>query len=187
MILLRHGQSQFNVVYSATRVDPGIEDPALTPDGERQAVEASDRLKSLDLRRIAVSPYRRTLHTAHIIAEALGLPVSVEPLIREHASFTCDIGTPTSELRRLWPAFEFGELPEVWWPQQGESDAEVQVRCEHFRETTALSADWSHLLVVSHWGFIRGLTGAELANGAMLRFDPVSTATTVVVSAARAC
>ena len=27
MILLRHGQSEFNVVYGVTRVDPGIEDP----------------------------------------------------------------------------------------------------------------------------------------------------------------
>ena len=187
MILLRHGQSQFNVHFSVTRVDPGIEDPELTPDGERQAGEAGDRLGALDVRRIVASPYRRTLHTAHIIAEALGLPVSVEPLIREHAVFTCDIGTPTSELRRRWPGFDFADLPEIWWPRLGENEAEVRVRCEHFRRTAAVLADWPHLLVVSHWGFIRGLTGAELANGAMMRFDPVSTGTTMVVSPARAC
>jgi broad specificity phosphatase PhoE len=187
MILLRHGQSQFNVHYGATRVDPGIEDPALTSHGERQAAEAGDRLEALEVRRIVASPYRRTLHTAHIIAEARGLPVSVEPLIREHAVFTCDIGTPTSELRRRWPGIDFADLPEIWWPRLGESEAEVRVRCEHFRRTAAMSTDWPHLLVVTHWGFIRGLTGEELANGAMLRFDPVSADTSVVVGQVRAC
>jgi len=187
MILLRHGQSQFNVAFAATRTDPGIEDPVLTPDGERQAAAAGAQLNGLDLRRVVASPYRRTLHTAQIIAEALGLPVSVEPIIREHATFTCDIGTATSALRRRWPAFDFGDLPEVWWPRLGESEAEVRARCQDFRSASALLADWPHVLVVSHWGFIRGLTGEELANGAMLRFDPVTVATTMVVSAARAC
>ncbi len=187
MILMRHGQSEFNVVYSTTRVDPGIEDPVLTPAGEQQAAEAGDRLGAIGLRRIVASPYKRTLRTAEIVAEALGLPVSIEPLVREHAVFSCDIGTPASELRRRWPGFDFGGLPETWWPRLGESDAEVQVRCEHFRQSAAVLADWSHLLVVTHWGFIRGLTGEEVANGTTLHFDPVSTATRAVVSPARAC
>ena len=34
MFLLRHGQSYFNLHMSRTRVDPGIEDPELTPLGE---------------------------------------------------------------------------------------------------------------------------------------------------------
>lgn len=187
MILMRHGQSEFNVVYSTTRVDPGIEDPVLTSAGEQQAAEAGDRLGAIDLRRIVASPYKRTLHTAQIVAEALELPVSVEPLVREHAAFSCDIGTPASELRRQWPSFDFGDLPETWWPRLGESDGEVQARCEHFRQSATVLADWSHLLVVTHWGFIRGLTGEEVANGATLRFDPVSTDTRAVVSPARAC
>jgi broad specificity phosphatase PhoE len=187
MILLRHGQSQFNAAFAVTRADPGIEDPMLTPDGELQAQDAGAQLNGMDLRRVVASPYTRTLHTAQIIAEALGLPVSVEPMIREHAHFTCDIGTATSELRRRWPDFDFGDLPEVWWPRLGESEAEVRARCEDFRIASAVLADWPHVLVVTHWGFIRGLTGEELANGAMLRFDPVTAAATAVVRAARAC
>lgn len=187
MILLRHGQSQFNEVYSVTREDPGIEDPALTPAGRQQAAAAGDRLAALGLRRIVASPYTRTLHTAQIVAEALGLPVSVEPLVREHAFFTCDIGSPASELRRRWPGFDFRDLPEVWWPRLGESDTEVQARCEQFRHAAAVLADWSHLLVVTHWGFIRGLTGEELANGASVRFDPVSIDTRAVVRPRPAC
>ena len=187
MILLRHGQSQFNEAFAVTREDPGIEDPVLTPAGRQQAAAAGDRLAALDIRRVVASPYTRTLHTAEIVAEVFGLPVSVEPLVREHAFFTCDIGTPASELRRRWPNFDFRDLPEVWWPSLGESDSEVQARCERFRQATAVLTDWSHLLVVTHWGFIRGLTGAELANGASLHFDPVSADTKEVVSPRRAC
>jgi len=186
MILLRHGESQFNEAFAITREDPGIEDPALTPAGQEQAA-AGERLAALDLRLIVASPYTRTLHTAEIVAKALALPVSVEPLVREHAFFTCDIGTPASELRRRWPNFDFRDLPEVWWPRLAERDTEVLARCEQFRRATAVLADWSHLLVVTHWGFIRGLTGAELSNGASLRFDPVSADSKEVVRPCRAC
>ena len=187
MILLRHAQSEFNAAFSTTRIDPGIEDPRLTPQGERQAAEAGARLGGLALRRVVASPYTRTLHTAHIIAEVLGLPVSVDPLIREHAAFVCDIGTATSELRRRWPRCEFGDLPEVWWPEGGESESDVRTRCEAFRRASAGLGDWPHILVVSHWGFIRGLTGQELSTGDMIRYDPVRTATTVVVSEVGPC
>ena len=43
MFLLRHGQSYFNLHMSETRVDPGIEDPELTPLGESQAAAAANR------------------------------------------------------------------------------------------------------------------------------------------------
>jgi hypothetical protein len=31
--------------------------------------------------------------------------------------------------------------------------------------------DWRHVLVVTHWGFIRGLTGHEVTNAAILSYD----------------
>ena len=112
---------------------------------------------------------------------------ALEPLVREHAVFSCDVGTPTSRLRRQWPDFDFGDLPEVWWPQEDETEADVLGRCERFRRSAARMPDWTDILVVSHWGFIRGLTGAELANGAMLRFDPMNAEASAVVDPARSC
>jgi len=44
VILIRHGQSHFNVVFNETRVDPGIVDPGLTEEGERQAAAAAQAL-----------------------------------------------------------------------------------------------------------------------------------------------
>lgn len=40
------------------------------------------------------SPYARALETAGIIAEHLGFPITVDPLIAERFSFICDIGSP---------------------------------------------------------------------------------------------
>lgn len=172
MILLRHGQSHFNVHFAKTRVDPGIIDPRLTEEGERQAREAGQRLAGCGIRRIVASPYWRTLHTAEIIAEVLDLPVTIEPLVRERYSFVCDIGSHRSELLRRWPHFAFGELPERWWPDAEESEEALAQRCRRYREALIAARDWEGLLVVSHWGFIRGLTGESVTNCQHLVFDP---------------
>ncbi|MEO3427833.1 histidine phosphatase family protein [Pelagibius sp. CAU 1746] len=173
MILVRHGQSHFNVHFAKTRIDPGIVDPRLTEEGERQARAAGESLANCGVRRIVASPYWRTLHTAEIIAEALGLPVSIDPRVRERYSFSCDVGSHRAELARRWPRFSFGDLPERWWPEDEESETALAERCRGFRDSHLAENAWDGLLVVSHWGFIRGLTGEAVGNGVALRFDPV--------------
>ena len=64
MILLRHGQSQFNLHFTATRKDPGIPDPHLTEEGAAQALAAAEALAAEDIRQVVVSPYTRALQTA---------------------------------------------------------------------------------------------------------------------------
>jgi broad specificity phosphatase PhoE len=173
MILIRHGQSHFNVHYGATRQDPGIVDPGLTEDGVAQAQTAAQDLARHDISRIIASPYSRTLQTANIIAAELDLVITVETLVRERAYFTCDIGSPRSQLSTEWPDLEFGDLPERWWPSS-ESEDELLGRCQRFRTTMAATTDWSRVLVVTHWGFIRGLTGQEVQNAAIVTFDPTT-------------
>ncbi len=173
MILIRHGQSHFNVHFGATRQDPGIVDAGLTEDGMAQAQTASRELARHDIRKIIASPYSRTLQTAEIISAELDLAITVEALVRERAYFTCDIGSPRSQLSTRWPDIEFGDLPEKWWPNW-ESEDELLGRCRRFRAAVRETADWSHVLVVTHWGFIRGLTGQEIQNAAILPFDPTA-------------
>ncbi len=170
MILVRHAQSHFNLHFGATRQDPGIVDAGLTETGIEQARAACEVLARHDIRRILASPYTRTLETTEIILEKLDLPVTIEPLVREQAHFTCDIGSPRSQLSGRWPAFDFGDLPERWWPER-ETEAELLARCNSFRATMAEVDDWRYVLIVTHWGFIRGLTGQEVANATVLSFD----------------
>jgi broad specificity phosphatase PhoE len=117
MILIRHGQTEFNRVFSVTRRDPGIRDPHLTDLGRRQAAAVARGFRPWSLRRLITSPYARALETAGIIAEHLDLPITVEPLITERFFFTCDIGSPLAELRARWPNVVFDRLRDPWWPQ----------------------------------------------------------------------
>jgi len=172
MILLRHGQSVFNLHFTATRRDPGIPDPPLTPLGRQQAERAAEELPRLArIRRIVASPYTRALQTAEPIARRLGLPVEVQPLVRERYAFSCDIGTPASELRRRFPQHCLDHLPEVWWPDREEPEHHVLRRAEAFRGEMAALPDWEETLVVSHWGFILAMTGESVTNGSWLRCD----------------
>ena len=70
MILLRHGQSEFNLLFTATRRDPGIVDPQLTELGHAQVTQAVRGLAGEGITRIITSPYTRTLQTAAPIARA---------------------------------------------------------------------------------------------------------------------
>jgi len=171
MILVRHGESEWNVLFSRTRIDPDIPDPPLTAEGRLQAAAVAATLRPLGLERVLASPYRRALQTAEIIAGELGLPITVEPLVRERAAFSCDVGTPRSRLAALWPRLAFDHLEEIWWPS-AESEMELEHRCGRFRAVARARDDWPRIAVVSHWGFIRGLTGQGVRNGEILRFDP---------------
>jgi broad specificity phosphatase PhoE len=168
MILMRHGQSEFNLHFTATRRDPGIADPRLTPEGQAQAEHAATALRDRDIRRIIASPYTRALQTAAPLARALGLPVQINPIIRERYHFTCDIGSPRSVLTEAWPDHDFAHLDEVWWPAGTEEEHEVQARAALFRAEMAASDDWEHTLVVSHWAFLLTFTGISLENGAWI-------------------
>jgi broad specificity phosphatase PhoE len=177
MILIRHGQSEFNVVFNREGRDPGIRDAPLTSHGRSQVKAAAEELaarirKGLEIRRLLASPYTRALQTAAIIAEHLNLPLEVEPLVREHAAYHCDIGTPASELAETWPALSFDHLEEVWWSSLDESETQLLERCRHFHRRAAGWHDWQHVAVVSHWGFIRGLTGRDARNAELVPFDP---------------
>ena len=174
VILVRHGQSEFNVVYGKTRVDPGIRDPKLTELGHRQAQAAAETLRGLDIRRVMTSPYTRALQTATIIGEALDLELTVDPHIGERAAFTCDIGTPRSVLRSNWPHLLLDHIEENWWPAMEESEDALDIRGRAFRTRMHDNGDWRGTVVISHWGFIRTLTGHRVGNCSILRFDPAA-------------
>ncbi len=178
MFLLRHGQSKFNLHFSATRRDPGIIDPPLTGEGHAQARAAGLALRGRGIRRIVTSPYTRALETAASVNATLGVEIVINPIVREHCAFTCDIGTPRTELARLWPRLDFSRIEEIWWPAAAETEHQVLERAALFRaEMTALRDRSAQTLVVSHWGFLRALTGEAMENGSWRRYDLISPAT----------
>ena len=181
MILLRHGQSEFNLHFTRTRKDPGIADPRLTPLGHAQAEGAAEALAGDGVRRIIASPYTRALQTAEPLARRLGLPVLVNVAVRERYAFSCDIGSPVADLRQAWPNHDFSAIDDVWWPSVDEPHDHVVDRAARFRAEMASHPDWRDTLVVSHWGFILAMTGTSVANGDWLRCDPTAPAPSEIV------
>ena len=67
---------------------------------------------------------------------------------------------------------DLGDLPPLWWGTVIESQASIEARAGRFRH---VANDWpqeARTVVVSHWGFIRALTGLEVGNGAFVRYHP---------------
>ena len=172
MILLRHGQSEFNLHFSATKKDPGIPDPKLTPLGHEQAEAAALALAGERIDRIIASPYTRALQTAAPIARQRNLPITVTPTVRERYAFSCDVGSPRTALRVAFPHVELAHIDEIWWPAVEEPDHQIEARARLFRAEMAAMPEWRHTLVVSHWGFILAMTGERKMNGEWLRCDP---------------
>ncbi len=172
MILLRHGETVFNVLYGTTRRDPGIRDPRLTELGREQAEAAARTLAGHSISRVIASPYTRAIQTADVIARVLDVPLVIDETIRERFAFSCDVGTSRSVLAERWSAYAFDHIDDVWWPAREEPIEQFDVRCEVFRRRMAETGEWHGAAVVTHWGVIRALTGLRIKNGEMLRYDP---------------
>ena len=172
MFLLRHGQSYFNLHFTETRRDPGIEDPELTELGQAQAHAAAAALAGAGITRVIVSPYLRALQTAEPFRALPGVSVEVMHEVRERTAFVCDIGSAPAQLATRFPHHEFGHLPERWWHESQESEAEVIARADTFRADMRERKDARTTLLVSHWGFILALTGVSVGNGEWMEFNP---------------
>ncbi len=172
MMFIRHAQSEWNRHFSLTRVDPDIRDPSLTELGRQQAVGLIEKLSGKGLTALIASPYRRTLETAAIVADALNLPISVNPLVRERCFFSCDIGSDPDILMPIWPDVDFVGLGNGWWGEPPESEAEIAVRCDLFRQDHADLLQRDDVAIISHWGFIRAFTGHEVENATIVHVGP---------------
>lgn len=172
VLLVRHGESEWNRAFSRTHVDPGIRDPALTETGRAQALAAAVELNGRGVRTLIASPYRRALETATIIAEITGAAIEVETLVGEHAAFSCDEGSPRTDLEVAFPHLDLSRLEEVWWPAMPETEARMRARMDEARALLGTRSDRPTLAVVCHWGVIRALTGRTVGNCEIVPFQP---------------
>jgi broad specificity phosphatase PhoE len=172
VILARHAQSEWNEHFSRTRIDPGITDAKLTALGLRQAEELARSLARHDISTVVASPYMRTLQTADIVASALGIPVIVNALVRERCVFSCDIGSNPDTLREVFAHIDFDGLPDGWWGEPPESEAEIADRCDRFRGEHPDLLAREDVAIISHWGFIRAFTGQEVENASIVHVLP---------------
>jgi broad specificity phosphatase PhoE len=104
LLLVRHGETDWN---ASGRLQ-GHTDRPLNEYGRRQARELAERLEEEEIAAIYASDLARARETAEIVGERLGLPVAVEPDLRERNWGTWEGLTPSE---RDAVVFE-GEPPE---------------------------------------------------------------------------
>ncbi len=149
---LRHGETDWN----ARNLSQGNVDLPLNATGEAQARDVAAALRDRGVTRIVSSPLGRARATAAACSEALGLPVEVDPGLRE-AAFGVQEGQPMSAWFASWIAGDFT-------PEGAESFAALRLRAVTAIDAL-LAGSTGLMLVVGHGAFFRALR-AEMG------FDP---------------
>jgi 2,3-bisphosphoglycerate-dependent phosphoglycerate mutase len=162
MLVLRHGETTWN----AEKRWQGRADSPLSALGVAQARFAGEALGASDAFDVVVtSNLSRARTTGTLIAEALGVPLTIEADLAER-----DVGVWSGltfdEIEAGWPgALAAGEHPEGWEP-----DEEVADRAVDALRWIAKDNPGGRVLIISHGGLIRsverslGVESPHLAN-----------------------
>jgi broad specificity phosphatase PhoE len=172
LILLRHGESQLNVLNRQKRVYCGQTETPLTDFGREQAREAGRQLaarRELKIVRAVSSCHERSRETLRLAIEQLGYPVELlapveglnerslgrfeglaeEDVFRDHPQYRDD------------PAFNLFMNHFAQKAPEGENLAEVSIRAWRAVELL-LGEATGDLLIVSHYNTIRCILGQAL-------------------------
>jgi probable phosphoglycerate mutase len=144
---LRHGETDWN----AQNLSQGNVDIPLNAHGIAQAHAAAERLRNRGITTIIASPLSRANDTACVVADVLGLPVSLDEGLRE-VSFGVKEGHPMGDWFATWVAGDFT-------PEGAESFAALRARA-----TAALNRALTQpapVLIVAHGALFRA-TRAEM-------------------------
>jgi probable phosphoglycerate mutase len=144
LILIRHGESEGNRdrVFTLTPTVP------LTDRGREQVRAAAAWIAARYApRRIVASPFLRAQQTAEELAGVLGVPIAIEPDLRER-SYGDLAGQPYSILQTRTD-FDPGAYW-LWRPPGGETLVEVAARAGAVLDRLAAAAPEDDTVVVSH-------------------------------------
>jgi probable phosphoglycerate mutase len=167
---LRHGETDWN----AQNLAQGNVDTHLNERGLQQAREAAVLLQGRGIVSLVASPFRRAQQTAHIVAEALGLPIETEEELHE-VSFGSMEGRPMlADWFNDWVA-------EKSTPEGAETFVELRLRA--VGAVNRALARPAPVLVVAHGALFRALRSAmglapnvRLANASATWCEPPAVA-----------
>lgn len=125
LYLVRHGETYWNIEGRYQ----GQLDPPLTNRGRQQAEETANQLAMLGVAAIYSSDLARAYETAEALAVVTGLPLQLDPRLREINQGKWQ-GVLVEDIRLRWPE-EFKSWEESPWhnhPPDGETLEHVQAR-----------------------------------------------------------
>jgi probable phosphoglycerate mutase len=151
---LRHGETDWN----AGGLSQGRSEVPLNAAGLAQAHEAAHRLEGRGIERIVSSTLGRALETARVVSDALKLPVTTDPDLRE-AAFGVQEGCPIGPWYDDWVAG-------TYTPDGGESFDDLRKRVRYAIDRAIARPGLA--LVVAHGAMFRAAR-AEMGLSALVR------------------
>jgi broad specificity phosphatase PhoE len=143
MLLARHGETEWNRIGRYQ----GWADPPLNETGRTQARTLAEQLGSTPFDAVYSSDLRRARETAEIVAHPHGMPVLVEPGLRE-VNVGAWSGLTRTEVEQRFPG---GERP------GGETREQHAARVLAAAERIARAHPRQRILLVTHGGTMRAL------------------------------
>jgi len=151
--LVRHGES----IWNAAGLVQGQRDPGLSPAGHEQAARCA-RLLAVQGRPEALysSDLRRAVETAAPIAKALGLPVCIDPRLRERSLGDAE-GVPSASLGPRRSGIDGARVADAdAAPEGGESVRQLYARAAAC-VAQILASHRGDVVLVCHGGVVRVL------------------------------
>jgi broad specificity phosphatase PhoE len=176
LVLLRHGQTDFNVQHRLPGQLPGI---PLNATGQSEARITAESIRALPLTAIVASPLERTMETATFVNEGRGLEIRQDRdlLDTDYGPYN---GRNWDELDKAEPAWQrFARDPISTPPKGVEAFAAVQRRAvraaERWRQATDVG-EW--VALVTHADLVKMIVahylGIPLANCPLINMDNAS-------------
>ena len=163
VIALRHGETDWN---AAMRMQ-GQTDIPLNDRGREQAAQLAQALADEEVAAIYSSDLRRAHDTATAVATRLGLPVRLDPGLRERG-FGVFEGLTFAEIDQRWPddSARWRRRDADFAPEGGETLSEFHARCITVACRLAARHRGRQVVLVAHGGVLdclyRAATNIEL-------------------------
>lgn len=152
--MVRHGESTWNVL---GLIQGQADGPTLTDKGRRQSAQVAEGFRRGRAGAIYSSDLARARETAAFVGNVLGLPVAIDPALRERC-FGSYEGLPLGALETVDSGICGDHVVDATArPDGGESLDEVYERVGAFLERLGGEGHRGDVIVVSHGGAIRAM------------------------------
>jgi len=154
LVFVRHAEAEGNL----NRVFHGWTDSQITEKGHLQAQKAAERLKDIDIDVIYSSSMKRTLQTAHYIADVKKLPIIRTDKLKEINGGDWE-GKGWDQLAHIWPKeYDTWEnKPHIHRMPNGESMQEFQERLINEIKYIINNNKGKNICIVTHGTAIKAL------------------------------
>ncbi|MFD8248513.1 histidine phosphatase family protein [Nocardia sp. NPDC059691] len=166
--LVRHGWTDWEAVSDRGWRGAMLDLAPLSAMGVHRMRGTARRLAAHDVTEVLSSPLTRAMHSAHLLAEQLGVPMTVAPQLHEWSCRTDGAPWDRTAFHAALNALLLGDPPET-----AESAEAVRLRACQAIESCSPSA---RVAIVTHSVVIYLLTGVDLPPGGIVPWDgaPIS-------------